>query len=149
MGSPVGFGNGSNYVYASSGTSSSRRIASPDEVSSAGGGAPSGARGPKKKSWSFGTWAQNFLKGGIVDTIKDMLNPTSLLVMAGLAALWFIPGCQGIAAGATYAAIAGGVVFGGGKLITKGATSITKAIDGDVDGSYEDARSAGNGFATL
>jgi hypothetical protein len=139
---PSSYGYGYGYNYSPVGS----QRGGADRVSSAGGhAAPETAAAPRK-SFSIGEWSLRFLKGGIVDTVKSVFSPAGLATAGGLLAVSWL--CPPLGAALTVGAIGFGVIFGGGKAIVNGTSSLLKAAEGDVEGSYQDAESAGNGTAT-
>jgi hypothetical protein len=107
------------------------------------------AAGGQQPKFSIGEWCLNFVKGGVVDTIKSVCSPQGLLMLGVGAALYLNPVTGPFMLAATPFLIGAGVAMGGTKLATNGVSSLIKAAEGDVEGSYMDAQAAGQGAATM
>lgn len=107
------------------------------------------AAGGQQPKFSIGEWCLNFVKGGVVDTVKSICSPQGLLMLGVGAALYLNPVTGPFMLAATPFLIGAGVAMGGTKLATNGVSSLIKAAEGDVEGSYMDAQAAGQGAATV
>jgi hypothetical protein len=103
----------------------------------------------QQPQFSVGEWCLNFLKGGVVDTVKSICSPQGLLMLGVGAALYLNPVTGPFMLAATPFLIGAGVAMGGTKMVTNGVGSLIKAAEGDVEGSYMDAQAAGQGAATM
>lgn len=99
--------------------------------------------GRQKKSFSIFRAAINFLKGGVVDTIKGMFTLKGIAMMAGAGALIAFTG------GAALPYLAALGIGMGGFQFTAGAINAAQKYSyGDVEGAEKEFQGMGSGFTT-